>query len=116
MKQILKIIWRDDFSRLGLGATFFFGLITLVLVAIFWFKLPPQVPLLFSHPWGEEQLAEPIFLFIFPGGIILILITNLAMAIFFSKEKLLLRTLILANSLFSFLALYALIRILILTV
>lgn len=32
-------------------------------------KLPPQIPLFYSRPWGEEQLTTPIFLLI-PGGLI----------------------------------------------
>ncbi len=28
--------------------------------------LPPQVPLFYSRPWGEEQLVAPIFLVILP--------------------------------------------------
>lgn len=27
-------------------------------------KLPPQIPLFYSKPWGEEQLAKPIQLII----------------------------------------------------
>jgi len=28
---------------------------------------PPQVPLWYSRPWGEEQLTSPIWLLILPG-------------------------------------------------
>lgn len=42
------------------------------LLGIFFAKLPPQVPLWYSRPWGEEQLASPVFLVLVPT-IILVL-------------------------------------------
>lgn len=37
-------------------------------VALLWFmrSLPPQVPLYYSRPWGAEQLAPQLFLFLLP--------------------------------------------------
>ena len=37
--------------------------------------LPPQIPLWYSRPWGEEQLAKPSSLAIVPIGIILAALT-----------------------------------------
>jgi hypothetical protein len=45
--------------------------VTVISIAILgWFmrSLPPQVPLYYSRPWGEEQLASQAFLFLLPGG------------------------------------------------
>lgn len=41
-----------------------FGIVavTSLLLAVAWFSLPPQVPLFYSRPWGEAQLAQPLFL------------------------------------------------------
>lgn len=43
--------------------TFFLSLaisfITGGFVLFFWQNLPPQVPLFYSKPWGEEQLGAP---------------------------------------------------------
>ncbi len=36
------------------------------LVAIYWKSLPPEVPLLYSQPWGQDQLVSPYFLVIPP--------------------------------------------------
>ena len=36
-------------------------------MAIFWNKLPPQLPWLYSFPWGEKQLVSKMWL----AGIIL---------------------------------------------
>lgn len=46
------------------------------LLAVFWQKIPPEVPLLYSRPWGTEQLVSPLLLWLLPisglvvGGII----------------------------------------------
>jgi hypothetical protein len=31
---------------------------------VLWKEMPPQIPLFYSMPWGEEQLAAPIWLFL----------------------------------------------------
>lgn len=51
------------------------------LLAIYWKSLPPEVPLLYSRPWGQDQLVSPYFLMILPAlsmaiGIILGWISN----------------------------------------
>lgn len=48
-------------------------LLSLVMVIIITWQLsslPPMVPLYYSRPWGEEQLAQKQSLFIFPLGIL----------------------------------------------
>ena len=44
-------------------------LIVAMTILIFWFykSLPPQIPLFYSRPWGQEQMTAPIFLFLLPG-------------------------------------------------
>ena len=39
-------------------------------------RLPPQIPLFYSLPWGEEQLAPSIALLLLPLGIFLIALLN----------------------------------------
>lgn len=41
-------------------------LMSLVIVGI-WSKLPSQLPLFFTYPWGEARLAPKILLAILPG-------------------------------------------------
>jgi hypothetical protein len=48
-------------------------LIAVAAIAVFWSKLPPQIPLFFSKPRGETQLAPTYMIFI-PLGISLILL------------------------------------------
>jgi hypothetical protein len=47
--------------------TFSFLIAQLGLILFFWKKLPPEVPLFYSRPWGKEQLVNPRFLFLLPG-------------------------------------------------
>ena len=36
------------------------------LLALYWKYLPPEVPLFYSRPWGEDQLVSPYFLWMIP--------------------------------------------------
>lgn len=36
------------------------------ILLVFWRNLPPEVPLLYSRPWGEDQLTSPYFLWMIP--------------------------------------------------
>ncbi len=41
-------------------------MVGLGLMVIYWKSLPPEVPLLYSRPWGQDQLVSPYFLIIPP--------------------------------------------------
>ncbi len=96
---------------LGIGSIF----IAAVILAIFWVKLPPQVPLFYSRPLGEAELANPLF-FLFP--LILsacFLLINLMLARFIESDFLK-RALVLGAALSSILASITVIRIIFLIV
>lgn len=61
---------------------------------IFWalVKLPPQVPLFYSLPWGEDRLVTPNWLVLLPAVSLGIIIVNL-LGSFFLKEVVLTRVL-----------------------
>lgn len=70
-KQQDKIIFNSTLL------TIFMSLLILIFWVINYSKLPPQLPLFYSLPWGETQLASlPQFL-ILSSLIILILLINL---------------------------------------
>lgn len=79
--EILPVLKKDRSIRLTgqlslLLLVFCFGL------AIFTFgRLPAQVPLFYSLPWGEEQLAPKISLLILPLGIFFIAILNFSLIV-----------------------------------
>lgn len=58
------------------------------LIAWNWNALPPAVPLWYSRPWGTEQLAPPIFLFILPVGNLLWYSLNILIATYVTSEYL----------------------------
>lgn len=65
----------------------FFSAATGALVAIFQLRLPPEVPLFYSRPWGKEQLAQPLLLLLPPAAAFLIFLLNLAWARTWAKER-----------------------------
>lgn len=40
--------------------------ISIAILILSWSRLPPEVPLLYNNPWGQEQLVAPIWLWILP--------------------------------------------------
>jgi hypothetical protein len=45
-----------------------------------WKRLPPELPLFYSLPRGEDQLGSPSLLFIFPGISLVMYLVNLLFA------------------------------------
>lgn len=75
-------------------------------------QLPPQVPLFYSLPNMEDQLASPSQLFFIPiFSITVCVINNVIAAVFVSHRLLLNRLLTVFSLIFSFLALVTLINI-----
>lgn len=69
------------------------GAASLVLGAGIWIvfgsHLPPQVPLFYSRPWGEEQLGSPVWLFLPLGMTVLIAISSYTLARLIGEDKVL---------------------------
>lgn len=51
----------------GYGYGLFFVILILSLTGIFWWQLPPQVPLFYSLPYGTNQLATREWVLLLPG-------------------------------------------------
>jgi len=80
----------DLSSKKSIRLSLFLTALNLILVAIFFKKLPPELPLFYSRPWGESQLVTKNQFLILPSGGLLILIINLRLASFlFSRELIL---------------------------
>jgi hypothetical protein len=84
-----------------------------ILVLLFnWSKLPPQVPLYYSLPWGEQQLAAPWELSILPTFAVSIFLTNLFLSYLLVRDNDLILKILLYTSLFvAGLLLYSLVRV-----
>jgi len=50
--------------------------------------LPPEIPLWFSRPWGEDQLASPYWLILLPVSSMIWYAIDILMAIYVTTEYL----------------------------
>lgn len=93
-----------------INLAFIFG--QLALIAAVWQSLPPQLPLFYSRPWGEEQLTSPIGLLLLPGLSSLIMLVNLFLPTLVpQQERLTTQILTSASTIFSLACLLTLIKI-----
>lgn len=88
----------------------------IIIIFVFWTKLPPQIPLYFSRPWGEEQLAKPIFVFLPLALSFVFLLLNLIFARLAAGNDFLKKVLILGATATAVLATITIIRIIFLVV
>jgi len=89
----------------------------ILLILIFWRRLPPQLPLFYSRAWGKEQLTTPFGLFLLPTLSLIVFLINLAFVSFISKEeKLAPRMLEVVSGVFNLLCLVTLIKIIFLVI
>jgi hypothetical protein len=78
----------DHFFRASLIFWFFPLLLTIIYTLFSLNNLPNQVPLFYSHVWGEQQLAAKNYLLIPTVGSFLLGIFNFCLGIsFHSKDK-----------------------------
>lgn len=82
----------------------FILIICFIILAVVFKKLPPAIPLYYSLPWGEDQLAKPSDLFIIPFSLILIFLLNLVLSLTFLKKDPFLTKFLIWNSCFVALA------------
>ncbi len=84
----------------------------LTIIIVFFTKLPPQVPLFYSRPWGQTQLTSPINLFLLPGFSSTIFLLNSFLAsLFIEKKKFYSYCLSWVSTIFTFFSLITLIKI-----
>lgn len=90
--------------------------VSFIVVLTFLNRLPPQIPLLYSKPWGVEQLGSPTFLFVPLALSLVFIILNLVLSYFFYEYKLLPRLLVSSSCLVCILASITVLRIVFLVV
>jgi len=92
-----------------------FWLGQILLILFFWQKLPPEIPLFYSRPWGKEQLTTPFGLFILPSLSLTIILIHSAFIYFIPKEeKFISKILDVSTTVFNFLCLVTLTKIILL--
>ena len=113
-KQELDTLLKDKATSLNIKITLILLGISWLILLFFWFKLPPQVPLLYSRPWGESQLVNKPLIALLPGITTFLSLVNLRLAsLLFKNEKFLSQVLVWLNLTVAVLATTALVRILI---
>jgi hypothetical protein len=111
-KGKLKLLREDRRLNLSIRLNLIFLAISFFFLVLFWQRLPPRVPLFFSHPWGESQLIPPIGLFLLPLLCLLVLVINFCLLLKTLKEEKILAWILAGTSLtFTFLCLVALYQI-----
>ena len=111
MRLSLREVWDDKIAGNCLNVTSIAIVASLFVLLFSWLRLPPEVPLFYSLPWGEEQLVSPFFLWFLPGSSLTLVFFNFAFASYFSDDKLLTRVLMVTATLYSLLATIILFRI-----
>lgn len=106
----------DKYFQRSLFFSLLFLIMACLLLLLFWTKLPPQIPLFYSLPWGLEQLGSPIELLVFPLTTLTAVFLTLASKRFLSSESFLVLLTSLTGAFLSFLSLMALARIIILVI
>jgi len=62
--------------------------LTVCIPLLYWFRLPPYIPLWFSRPWGLERLASTYWLYLPPLSSLCWLIITMSISIRLLKEHL----------------------------
>ena len=73
----------------------------IILIIFFFPLLPPQVPLYYSRPWGDNQLASPSSLFLLPAISFFFLLLNSCLIALLDEKKRFLALSLAWNSLIS---------------
>ncbi len=90
-----------------------FVVFQVLLIVFYWKRLPPEVPLFYSKPWGNAMLAHLPFIWLIPILSFCFIFVNFCIVIFFLREdKFLNRVLCVASLLVGFSTFYGILRIL----
>lgn len=85
------------------------------MILISWKKLPPEVPLFYSRPWGEAMLASALALWSLPIMVVVLVTVNFLIAVyFFSDNKFLSRILLMFSFLIALMTFYDTFKIILL--
>jgi len=116
LEKIYKKLHESDeenrIFQLSLSFGVFFFLLSTGFLFIKFKSLPPQVPLFYTRPWGEERIPTKIWLWLIPTVSFFIILFNfLILPNFLKKEKFLINVLSLVSVVSLFLLFWALFQI-----
>ncbi|MBP9817501.1 hypothetical protein KBC75_01940 [Candidatus Shapirobacteria bacterium] len=110
--SVLGKFWQEP----QITKIFRWNLLTIILQIVTllfkYFDLPPQIPLFYSQPWGESQLASNSFIILLPlFSLLILIINNLTAAFIASRSILFSRILTICSLIFSLIILYSIFNI-----
>ncbi len=89
-KQEFNTLFAQKNSRLAIIFSLIFILATFLATLIFYNQMPPEMPLFYNRPWGEEQLvSKQTFLIVIIASLIMVIINLRLASIFFKRNKIL---------------------------
>ena len=116
-KASFSELWRGEIGgwAIRLSLILFVFLVFLIIVSAW--RLPPEIPLLYSRPWGNAQLLPASFLFLVAGLVVLLVSLNgFLSGVFFPVEPLLARIVAWAGVLTIFLVDITVLRVLLIVI
>ena len=79
--------WQENYNYRLLRFTLTLMLFQIITLIWFYPRLPPQVPLFFSRPWGSQLLASSSSLFFLPAYTLLTFLLNYSLALYYHQKK-----------------------------
>lgn len=115
VKQQVNNLTVDKTTKLGLRLLFLSLGLSFFWLAGWWYQLPPEIPLLYSRPYGESRLVNQWNLWLLPIGSLVINLISIKIAgNLIETDKLLAQVLILSGTIANIMALITLIRVILL--
>src|SRR3972149_9379426 len=111
IKEEIDQLSTDPTAKLGLRLGFLGLGPSLLLLAIAWYKLPPELPLLYSRPYGQDQLINYWQIWLLPliAGLIEIIAVRSASSLI-EKDKLLTHILVWSATLITLMILITIVQ------
>jgi hypothetical protein len=106
------LFWQEKINGQIFRWNIIFILTQLAILFVKFNSLPPQIPLYYSLPWGDQQLVSVSSIFILPVLSVVILLVNNFLAVFFLRSiQLLSRILVVISLICSALAAVAIFQV-----
>lgn len=117
VKQQIDQLTTDSIMKLALRISLMAIGASLIILAIFWAKLAPEVPLWYSRPYGESQLASAWVLWLIPVACLTInLITIRLSGAVIEEDKFLAQMMTIVSGLTTAMALVTVIKVIMLVI
>ncbi len=117
VKQQIDQLTTDSIMKLALRISLMAIGASLIVLAIFWAKITPEVPLWYSRPYGEGQLASAWVLWLIPvASLIINIITIRLSGAVIEEDKFLAQMMTIVSGLTTLMALVTVIKVIMLVI